>query len=109
MMTMMMTTNRTISKRANAAWLVAGIVCVVSCAEVNLRSSVKNGRLAETKQHIEKEHMSPELPDVCGWTLLHFAAYYESAPLVEYLISRSVKVDAKTLAHSHQCIPYSKI
>jgi hypothetical protein len=41
--------------------------------------------------------------------LLHFAAYYQSAPLVDYLISRSVKVDAKTLAHSGECMPYSKI
>ena len=72
-------------------------------------SSVKNGRLAETKKYIEKDHMSPEMPNACGWTLLQFAAYYESAPLVEYLISRSVKVDAKTLTHSGQCIPYSKI
>jgi|SRR5450631_3624761 len=105
----MTTTNRTISRRVSGAWLVAGIVCVVSCAEVSLRSSVKNGRLAETKKYIEKDHMSPEMPNACGWTLLHFAAYYESAPLVEYLISRSVKVDAKTLTHSGQCIPYSKI
>lgn len=101
--------NRMISRWAIVTYLLVASVGASSCAESDLRSSVKNGRLVETKGYIEKDHMSPEMPDMCGWTLLHFAAYYPSAPLVEYLISRSVKVDARTATHSSKCIPYSKI
>ena len=104
-----MMTSRMISRWAIVTYLLVASVGASSCAESNLRSSVKNGRLAETQGYIEKDHMRPEMPDTCGWTLLHFAAYYESAPMVEYLISRAVKVDARTVTHSDRCMVYSKI
>jgi ankyrin repeat protein len=65
--------------------------------------------LAQTRQQVEGKGLSPELPDECGWTLLHYASYYQYTPVVDYLISRSANVNAKTVSPSGLCISFSHI
>jgi len=91
------------------ALVVTTVVCFsTGCATWDLRRSVINGDLAATRK-IEQTHLSPESPDECGWTLLHYASYYQHTPVVEYLIGRSVNINARTTQHSSQCIVYSHI
>lgn len=89
------------------AVLVTGLTCA-ACATWSLRQSVIRGDLAATRK-MEQTQMSPESPDDCGWTLLHYASYYQHAPIVEYLIGRRVNVNAITTQHSARCTGYSHI
>jgi ankyrin repeat protein len=82
---------------------------IPACAEANLRQAVSNGDLMGARRQIEGKGLSPELPNDCGWTLLHHASYYQHTPLVEYLVGRSVDVNAQTRRHSGHCIMYSHI
>jgi len=94
---------------APSVLVVAAIVCFcTACATWELRRSVIKGDLPATKK-MEGTRMSPESPDECGWTLLHYATYYQHTPIVEYLIGRSVNINARTTQHSGHCMAYSHI
>jgi uncharacterized protein len=87
------------------------LACVFApaCAESSLRQAVRNGDLMRTRWQIEEKGMSRELPDECGWTLLHYASYYQHTPLVEYLVGQFANVNARTMLHSQHCMGYSHI
>jgi ankyrin repeat protein len=95
---------RTLLVLTLAVGLLAG-----ACASWDLRQMVIHGDLVKTQRQVEGRGQSPESPDDCGWTLLHYASYYQHAPLVEYLIGRMVNVNARSTMHSENCVAYSKI
>ncbi len=81
-----------------------------ACGTWGLRHAVKNSDLAGTKKRFESDPtLSPESPDECGWTLLHYATYYQYTPLAEYLLGRGANVNARTTAFSGRCNVYSHI
>ena len=95
--------------RARTTTIVLFAILLAGCAGWELRNTVRRGDLLRTRHQVEERGQSPESPDDCGWTLLHYASYYQHTPLVEYLIGRSANVNATTVAHSGNCIGYSHI
>ena len=81
---------------------------LAACATWDLRQTVITGDVVRTRQQLE-QGLSPESPDDCGWTLLHYASYYQHTPVVEYLLGKSVHVNATTTSHSGHCMMYSHI
>ncbi len=101
--------HRSIRLRAGAGLILLLGMLVSACAESGLRQAVSNGDLMATRRSIERQGLSPERPNKCGWTLLHYACYYQHPPLVEYLLGRSVDVNAQSTAHAANCLAYSPI
>jgi uncharacterized protein len=85
------------------ALIVFGSSGLFGCAEWGLRHAVKHGDLHSVRERIEREHMNPNIVDDCGWTLLHYAAYYEHVRLVNYLLDRGVDINATSTMHSSHC------